>query len=159
MAIEKVIVDQFKTAKPQFANVPDDTIQTYLDLAELWVDGSWPEKLYKPAMIAAACHLMTLDGLGTDAYSQSQKDGTALFSTIRSGQLSLTRYRQSSGDNSDYQSWLSQTPCGQFFLQLLRRVKAGPRVVTVSGMGCASPYAKDQHCGSYGWPGVFLGNK
>lgn len=150
-----VTPSQFKTAKPQFSTVLDATVQTYLDLASLWVDSSWPEKIYQPAAIAATCHLMTLDGLGTDAESQGQASGSAQFQTIKSGELTLTRYQKSSGGMS-YIDWLSRTACGQFFYQLLRMAKGGPRVA-MGGVGCGiSPYAKDAPL-PCGWPAMFGG--
>jgi len=55
----------FKTAKPQFAAVPDATVQAYLDMAaQIAFD---PEN--DLAVISLTCHLMTRDGLGTDAQS------------------------------------------------------------------------------------------
>lgn len=139
---------EFKAAKPQFAAVPDETVQVYLDMAGLWVDSSWPERLYQPAVIAAACHLMTLDGLGTDTESQGQASGAAQYQSIKSGELTLTRFQRSAGGMS-YSDWLGQTKCGAFFMQLLRMAKAGPRVA-MGGIGyCQSGYAKDV------WPPFF----
>ncbi|WMT90150.1 DUF4054 domain-containing protein [Pelagibacterium sp. H642] len=148
---------EFKAAKPQFASVPDETVQMYLDMAGLWVDKSWPERLYRPGVIAATCHLMTLEGLGSDAESQGQASGAAQYQSIKSGELTLTRYQKAAGDMS-FADWLGQTKCGEFFLQLLSMAKAGPRVAMggVRG-GCPSPYAKDWPGPAYGWPGVFGG--
>lgn len=138
---------EFKAAKPQFAAVADPTVQVYLDLAGLWVDESWPERLYQPAVIGAACHLMTLDGLGNDPESQGQASGSAQYQSIKSGELTLTRYQKAAGDMS-YTDWLGQTKCGAFFLQLLNMAKAGPRVA-MGGVGfCHSGFAKD-------WPRYF----
>lgn len=156
MAYAPVTPEQFKAAKPQFAAVPDETIQAYLDLAGLWVDDSWPERLYQPAMIAIACHLMTLDGLGSDAESQGQASGAAQYQSIKSGELTLTRYQKTAGDMS-YSEWLSQTKCGAFFAQLLRMAKAGPRVAMGAVNAGASGYAKDWPGPAYKWPGVFGG--
>lgn len=144
---EVVTPAEFKTAKPQFSGVSDETVQVYLGLAALWVDESWPEKLYRPAVIAATCHLMTLDGLGTDAQSQSFSSGEAAYQSIRSGEVTLTRYQKAAGEQS-YSDWLGQTACGAFFLQLLRMAMAGPRIAMGGIGGCHSGYAKD-------WPVSF----
>lgn len=154
MAYEPVTTAQFKTAKPQFAAVPDVTVQQYLDMAGIWVDASWAESTYQPAIIALACHLMTLEGLGTDPASVANKSGLYGFESIKSGTLTLTRAR-GAGVQSDYKGWITSTPCGEFFYQLLRLNKAGPRVAVVSTAACLSPYAKDWPGPVYGWPGVF----
>lgn len=134
--------DEFKILKPQFADVPNETVQMYLDLAGLWVDASWPDALYRPALAAATCHLMTLEGLGSDAQSLSFASGMAHFQSYRSGELSFSRFVREAGDLS-FSSWLSQTACGAMFLQLLRMAKAGPRIA-MGGIGASqSGYAKD----------------
>lgn len=129
---------EFKALKPQFSAVPDVTVQAYLTLAE--------SIAFDPALGIAvaslACHLMTLDGLGTDAQSQSFADGSAAFQTIRSGQLTLTRFQKAAG-GSTYLDWLARTTCGEFYLIMLRGLRGGPRVALGgSGVG-TSPYAKD----------------
>lgn len=139
---EPVTPSQFKTAKPQFAEVDDATVQAFLDLAKLWVDGSWPDELYSPATIAATCHLMTIEGLGSDAQSKGFSTGLASFQSYRSGELSFTRYARNAADMS-FSDWLGQTSCGVFFLQLLRMAKAGPRVAMGGIMHGQSGYAKD----------------
>lgn len=138
---------EFKIAKPQFADVPDPTVQAYLDMAAAIVFD--PEQ--DLAVIALTCHLLTLDGLGTDAASQSFASGEAGFQTIRSGQLTLTRFQKAAG-NSSYADWLSQTACGQFYALLLRANRSGPRVALGgSGVG-TSYYAKDWPFWSIGYP-------
>lgn len=142
MAHSTVTPEQFKLAKPQFAEVDDSVIQMYLDLSGLWVDDSWPAKLIDPATIAATCHLMTLDGLGSDVQSQSFLTGVANFQSYRSGELSFSRFAKEAGDTS-FSSWLEQTPCGAFFLQLLRMAKSGPRIAMGGINPAQSGYAKD----------------
>lgn len=130
--------EQFKTAKPQFATVPDETVQAYLDMAAAIVFD--PEN--DLAVTSLVCHLMTLDGLGTDAGSQSFASGEAAYQTIRSGQLTLTRFQRAAGGAS-YTDWLGQTACGQFYALLFRANSGGPRIASGgSGVG-PSYYAKD----------------
>lgn len=144
---QPVTPTEFKAAKPQFSGVPDPTVQAYLNLAALWVDDSWPESLYRPATIAAACHLMTLDGLGADAESQAVAQGAAQFQSIKTGNVTLTRYSAAAGGQS-FGDWLAGTTCGRFLLQLMRMQHGGPRVA-MGGQGiCTSGYAKD-------WPRLF----
>lgn len=156
MAYAVVTPSEFKTAKPQFSSVTDETVQSYLDLAGvIGADQGWSEALYSHAIIAMTCHLMTLDGLGSDEQSKAYANGTAMYQTVKSADLTLTRFQASAG-KSTYQDWLSQTPCGQFYAVLLARAKGGPRIL-MGGPACgASPYAKDGSGPVYGWPGVFF---
>lgn len=150
---EPVTPEAFKAAKPQFFDQPDGTIQAYLDLAALWVDDSWPDTFYRPAIIAATCHMMTLDGLGTDAESQSFKEGGAQFQSIKTGNVTLTRYAsRAEGAGQSFFGWLGSTACGRFLVQLMRRRYGGPLVAMggISPAG-ASGYAKD-------WPRIFWGS-
>lgn len=155
MAYEALTPAAFKTAKPQFVDVLDATVQMYIDMAERLVDKSWTAGDYTNAWIALTCHFMTLDGLGTDAASKGFKAGAAFYQSIRSGQLSLTRYRQQAGEDTPFTDWLSQTSCGQYYALLLRLNRRGPRVITTGIYPVGSPYAKDHPGPTYGWPGVF----
>ena len=147
MAYDAVTPAAFKTAKPQFSSVVDGTVQDYLDLAGVMIDRSWVESAYQPAVIAYTCHLMTLDGLGTDSESKAQRDGTADFQEIRSGQLTLKRFADSAAGSS-YMDWLRSTECGRMFSHLLRMNKGGPRVAMGASRSSVSAYAKD-------WPLAF----
>lgn len=151
-----VTVAQFKEAKPQFSDVADDVVQMYLDLGVLFVDDSWPASAHDPALIAITCHLMTLEGLGNDAESQGYASGSSDYQTIRSGELTLTRAREASSGMT-YDEWLMQTRCGQFYMQLLRMVKGGPRVAMALGGSVRSAYAKDWPLGTGGWPSWWWG--
>jgi len=148
MAYVKPTPEDFKTAKPQFAAVANPTVQAYLDLAARVVDESWTEGDYKPAMIAYTCHLMTLEGLGSDPISQSHASGNAEYQTIKSGELTLTRFRSSVAATTKYIDWLASTPCGRFYSMLLKMNRGGPIGVSISRGPCTSPYAKD-------WPGAY----
>lgn len=133
--------NEFKALKPQFADVPDDVIQSYLTMALRIVFD--PEDVQ--ALAALTCHLLTLDGLGTGADSEAHADGTAGFQTIRSGDLTLTRFqKQASG--SSYADWLRGTQCGTFYALLLKMSRGGPRVARGGPSRPITAYAKD------GWP-------
>lgn len=153
MSYDAVTVEQFKTAKPQFSAVEDSTVQLYLDMASRFADETWTEKDYQPAVIAMACHLMTLEGLGSDAASEIQAQGGSRLTSLKSGTLSLTfSQQQQSGD--EFKDWLSQTPCGQYYLMLLSLNKRGPALLTGCNFGIASGYAKDW---PYKFPGIGRG--
>jgi hypothetical protein len=133
---------QFKALKPQFVSVPDVRVQSYLNMAARIVFD--PDD--QDAMASLTCHFMTLDGLGTDATSKSFATGAASYQSIKSGQLTLTRFQKAAGEGTSYQSWLGQTPCGQFYALLLKMARGGPRVARGGPSRCITAYAKD------GWP-------
>lgn len=133
----------FKDRKPQFASVDDDIVQGYIDAAVRFVDGGWPDPDYINAWIAAACHLMTLDGLGTDAISQANASGASEYQTVKSGELTLTRGRSSSSSSDPAWAWWQSTPCGRYYAMLLRLNRHGAVGVSVARGACVSPYAKD----------------
>lgn len=135
---------EFKTRKPQFAAVPDVTVQMYLDMAGRYAF----DPTNDDAVAALTCHFMTLDGLGTDAASKSWATGAASYQSIKSGQLTLTRYQKAAGEGTTWTSWLGQTQCGQFYALLLKMARGGPRVVTGGVYAYGSGYAKDV----WGWP-------
>lgn len=143
-----VTASSFKALKTQFSTVDDDVVEYYLGLAGLWVGTDWPSSIVDHATVAATCHLMTLEGLGTDAQSELFAGGLTDVQSFKSGTLSLTRFQRQNTD-SDFKSWLSSTTCGQFFWQLLKMRYGGP-VVARGGVSSdsASYAARD-------WPLAF----
>lgn len=147
MANPPVAPTQFKDAKTQFSAETDETVQTYLDAAEMWVSDDWPSKYYASAVIAVACHLMTLDGKGSGEESKSFASGSSEFQSVRSASVTITRFA-ASGDNSRTESrkWFAQTACGRFFWQLLaKRAAVLPRIAEggVRGAYTRASLAKD----------------
>jgi hypothetical protein len=152
MAYPEVTTALFKEMKPQFAAVADPVVQIYLNLAKRAADGSWGADDYPVAIVYYACHLMTIEGLGNDAASRSHSKGMADLQTIKSADVTLTRF-QKAAETTAYSDWLASTPCGKQYAFLLRMNKSGPRVAMAASMPRASGYAKDTN--AYGWPGVF----
>lgn len=145
MTYAPVTPAQFVVMKSQFVSVDTNTVQGYLDLASYVIDDSWVEQLYRPAVMAYACHLMTLDGLGTDGASKAFKSGFSDLQSIRSGSVTLVLGRfRSAAQKQDfsYAEWLSQTACGMTYLQYLRMAKGGPRVAMGATASVVSGYAK-----------------
>lgn len=149
-----VTVAQFKQIKPQFDAVGDDIVQLYIDMAGLSSDASWGEAEQTMAIIAMTCHLMTLDGLGSDKVSRSFAKGLGDMQTIKSADLTLVRFQREAGQTA-YQSWLQSTPCGQQYYFRLKMSRGGPRVAMAASGAAVSGYAKDAPINAYGWPGVF----
>jgi len=142
-----VTPEKFKAAKPQFATVDDAVVQSYLDLALILVGESWPtQEIYDQAIISMTCHLMTLDGLGTDPGSSNFALGNDVYETIKTGVVTLTRFKSAAQEAGiSTKGWLSQTKCGQFYMVLNKSFHGGPRIAFggVGPIGGPTAYAKD----------------
>lgn len=113
---------------PAFAAVPLTTIRTWLADAERFVDSSWLEGDYAPALMALAAHNMALAGIGTATGAGAIPAGVTRF---RSGAMDVAiadavATRQADGG---YQA----TRYGQEFVRMQRRNFAGPRLVRACG--------------------------
>lgn len=142
---------EFKALKPQFSAVADSVIERYLALAAEQVDSSW--EIYEDMGQAAyACHLMTLDGLGSDDVSKSFLSGQSEFQTIKSADVTLVRF-QKQANGTEYSDWLNSTPCGRAYHSFVRRrIGNGVFVAMASGgmIHGTSGYAKDAPIFSWG---------
>lgn len=144
MGCDRLTVERFKQTKPSFADVDDGLVETYIDLAQIWAAGEWPDRFCEIVQVCVVCHLMTLDGQGTAADAQAFLSGESDMHIIKSGTVTLSRFR-SSAQNAGMSTsdWFGQTQCGRMYLVLLRSVFSGPIVV---GPGMGPPvtgYAKD----------------
>lgn len=133
VATEAVALGEYETPRPRdlvarypaFHAVPYDTIQIYINDALTVVDTTWLAADYPLAIIAFAAHNMTLIGLGE--MSQAQQHARGGVSSIRDGAFSVSfndKCVQGLNDGS-----LKSTVYGQTYRNLLRRNKAGPRVI------------------------------
>lgn len=114
-----------------FAAVADEIIQYWLTDAERFVDQSWFESDYAPALIAAAAHNMSLDGHGSVSGSGSIPAGVTRF---KSGAIDLTLTEASA--NAQVKGGWASTRYGREFALLLRKNKGGPRLISAGGPVC-----------------------
>lgn len=122
-----------KLRYPAFAAVDDAVTQYWLTDAERFVDQTWPEGDYAPALMALAAHHMTLAGLGAATGASAIPAGVTRF---RSGAMDVTiadavAAKQATGG---YQA----TRYGQEFVQMQRRNFGGPRVAAALATGCCA---------------------
>lgn len=145
MACDPIVVSRFKQLKPQFSSIPDTTVEEYIDVAQIWVSSSLDGIKCETAQAAVTCHLLTIDGLGTDAESKSFKSGHVHLQSVRSASVSFTRFKDAA-ENAGRSTvdWFSQTKCGRLFLAINRGASGGPIVaqggVAVRGV---TGYARD----------------
>lgn len=130
--------EDFKARYTWAADVPDATIQVYLDDAaqDLGPESCWGAG-WQRAVMALAAHNMTLAGLNPTQQGVAMAAGG--MRSVKSGTLSLTvaDWAGSGG--------YSGTQYGRDLLALGKRYRgSGPLVVGGAGGGGASGYAKDQ---------------
>lgn len=79
--------EQLKTRFPEFINVSDARVTLFIEEATCSVDDCWVEKDQSPAIMALACHMMSLEGEpsassgageGSDPSNTNFKDGRFL---------------------------------------------------------------------------------
>jgi len=111
---------------PAFADVATGTINAHIATASTTAVGTeWPEAYYAPAINAKAAHEMALLGLGT----RSQAAGYAAdgVTRIKSGDFEASFSNDAVAQASA--GGLDSTPYGRAYRLLLRKAKAGPRIV------------------------------
>jgi len=120
---------------PAFADVEVTTIRAWLADAERYVDESWAEGDYAPALMALAAHNMTLAGLGTEAAVFARVP--AGITAMKSGSMSLSFTPESA--NARAAGGLSSTRYGMEFRTLQARNHSGP-LVAATGLFPTEPF-------------------
>ncbi|MFD0848195.1 DUF4054 domain-containing protein [Sphingosinicella xenopeptidilytica] len=112
-----------KTRYPEFTAVADATVQYWLTDAERFVDASWREADYAPALMAVAADSMAKGGL------LPGEAGLALtgVSSFKSGTFSAN-ISDAAQTQAAEGGW-SATKYGREFKMLMRRNFGGPRLV------------------------------
>jgi len=119
----------FRELLPNFTAVPDETIQTYLDLAENVMGGGWGDTADEAQCFLAA-HMMSMVGIGPSA----QSGQLAGFTNIKAGSVSLTRSDAASMGGYGGSAY------GQIYYGMLKgRTAANGTGIMVTGTGCALP--------------------
>ncbi|WP_435952736.1 DUF4054 domain-containing protein [Dryocola sp. BD626] len=121
----------FRKLAPEFAAVPDDVVQGYIDLASLFVcEGEYGDA-YNVALALMAAHIMASPG----GYSADGSTSSGRILSRKEGDLAIT-YGNVSGDSS----YLSGTTYGNL-LQMLRKKKGGGFSIMTRGVvgGCVWP--------------------
>lgn len=125
MAYSNATAADLKAAFTKFAAVADATVEFWLERARRAVDQTWTEGDYAMGQMLLACHLMTLEGIGTGAEAEANANGLGEYKTVKSGALSLERFDNGSkGSASAYDG----TSYGKRFKALARINIGGPRV-------------------------------
>lgn len=121
-----------------FAAVADATINYWLTDAHRFVDQSWFEEDYAPALIAAAAHNMArarVSGLAEDLVGSIASTGATSF---KSGTFSAT-FSESAAAQASAGGWGS-TPYGMEYLDALYRNKSGFGTTSPGSVCCGGGY-------------------
>jgi hypothetical protein len=118
-----------KARYPAFAAVDDATIDYWLTDAHRYVDQTWTEGDYAPALIAAAAHNMTRAGVVGIVGSDVSGFAAAGVTSFKSGTFQA-QFSEEAIKAQVAGGWESTT-YGQEYLALLRR--------NVSSMGVTAP--------------------
>jgi hypothetical protein len=124
MAYTVPTADELQTRYSAFADVADATVDYWIEDAQRFVDETWTEADYAPALMALAAHNMTLGGIGTDSASLSGLPAGVTRFKSGSFEASFT----DDAANARMSGSFGATRYGQEYLLLLRRNKGGPRV-------------------------------
>ena len=114
-----------KQRYPAFAAVDDGTIQYWLTDAERFVDTTWMESDYAPALMAYAAHSMTEQGVA--GIASGGAGVPAGVTSFKSASVSINFAE--AAVTQQVEGGLSADRYGREYLALLHRNKAGPRVV------------------------------
>lgn len=143
MAYAKPAPADLRRRYPAFANVSDDDIQFWLTDAERFVDESWMEQDYAPALEAVAAHNMLRVNVTGLSFSKIAGLAAKGITQFKSGSFSAQLSDEAVAKITDG-GWAS-TPYGDDYLALLRRNKTG---MGVTDPGCvpAPCYAPFGYC-------------
>lgn len=123
MAHSAPLPADLKLRYPAFTAVDDTAVQYWLTDSERFVDTTWPEGDYGPALMAAAAHSMALGGLGASG-AGALPAGVTRF---KSGALDVT-ISEAAASAQAKGGWAA-TRYGLEFHAMQRRNFAGPRVI------------------------------
>lgn len=118
---------------PDFAAVPDATVQSWLTRAGRDVDQSWTEGDYAYAIVLLAAHFMTQNGIGAGA--SGLPDGVTDF---RSGSFSVAIDREVVKVSAA--GGYGATRYGRQFAQLLAKNRGGSRTTAGGALPIADGF-------------------
>lgn len=110
---------------PEFAAVDEAVRQYWLTDAERFVDESWSESDFAPAIMALAAHNMAMGGLAAAAGTETLPVGVTRF---KSGAMDVTISEAVAG--AEAKGGYQATKYGREFAALQRRNFGGPRIVS-----------------------------
>lgn len=129
MPLPTVTAGDFKARYPSFDSVDDGVVDAFLEEARGAVDDTWILADQKPALMAYAAHLMTLEGVGSEQQSidlgGGSVDVTGALESVQVGDVRV-KFGSDEGSTSSSSSGgatgeLRRTAYGRRYYELLRR--------------------------------------
>ena len=117
-----------------FDAVSDERVQYWLTDAERFVDESWTDADYAPALMARAAHSMALEGLGGNGASDLAGLRDLGITDFKSGSFSASIAEDAV--KASVAGGYGSTRYGQEFAALLKRNSGGPMLVGSLGCPC-----------------------
>ncbi len=121
-------IEIIRATMTEFDEVPDDTVNVYLSLAEPLISKKRFGKMYQQALAYLAAHKMKLSGLGISSGMCSIGDTIGLAS-VSEGETSVSFFNNQAG-NTATDSEFGRTVYGMQYLQLRKRC-----IVTIVSAG------------------------
>lgn len=120
---------QLKARYPEFASVPDPTVQMFLDEAGSYVDDTWIERDYQPAYLAATAHLLAKGGYPRTGSVSIPLLGVGV-KRRKVGDVETEYNVASSGGSVGSAGWWMSTPYGGSYYRLARMsIGGGVRLI------------------------------
>lgn len=132
MAYTLPTVQSVRDRFPEFTveKVGDSRVQMFLDEAARYVDQSWLEADYAPAIRFLAAHMMAQEGVLAPAGTIPGAIASGPITAFSLGDASVTYASpQGGGSGGEFRSGLQLTAYGRRFLVLLNNNSGGPVVV------------------------------
>ncbi|MCD7826344.1 MAG: DUF4054 domain-containing protein [Clostridiaceae bacterium] len=120
--------DIIRATMEEFADIPDDTVNIFISLAEPLISKKRFGKLYQKALAYLAAHKMKLSGLGNTIGTGAIGDTIGL-SSVSEGETSVS-FSNSQTENTVTDSEFGLTVYGMQYLQLRKRC-----IVTIVSAG------------------------
>lgn len=125
MAYSVPAAADLKARYPAFAAVADATVDYWIADSRRFVDTSWIEADYAPALMARAAHSMAGEGLGAATAAEAIPAGVTRF---KSGDMDVSISEGAA--TALAAGGLASTRYGREFQAILRRNFAGPRLAS-----------------------------
>ena len=117
----------FRKIAPEFASVPDDTVEAYLELAGVYVCVNEYGKYYNVAVALMAAAIMASPG----GYSEDGSSSAGRVTSRKEGDLAIS-YGAISSDSS----FLGGTTYGNLLEMLRKKMGGGFAIMTRGVVGC-----------------------
>ncbi len=122
------VIDIIRVIAPEFADLSDATLESWIEILAPMVSKKQFGKLYKQALAFMVCHKLKLAGYGEDASADATGSSVSASSTsnsiasISAGAYSISYNASSGADATVSDAEFGRTTYGMQFIQIRRSV-------------------------------------